>query len=276
MPFRDFPHPQLPSPLVEMLFRGLIIITPGAVNTSLIWIHTAPDDHFLIVEIRGKSRRMGDFLILRHTGPITNPPLTVAFDQGSAGVFAFKPHPRPFDRKTASDRRDLGWTIDLEHAEFHGAALAIAAGTPVSIQMSDGVFFTADVTDERNLDVGRKRGSADYVALRQISTVVCANISPPAGASVVLDRAGVSGWPITLPRAGDDADTRYRVSIRNDPPVIDFQPSHDELERYYELVKMSGGGNIPPRDRFELDVRPRRTGGRSTDEIPCMPIMLGG
>lgn len=274
MPFPTFPQPQLPPALVEVLFKGLIIIRPNAGGTCSIWVHTAPDDHFLIIEIRGRSTTRGDFLVARHTGPIQGAPLTIGFDQGSAGVSAFRPTGPIFDRITASDTRDLRWAIDLEHPEFFATPLGIDQNVPQSIEMQDGIFFTADVTDERDLDVGRKR-SLDYRNLRRISTVLCANVTPPPGRSVVLNRAGTPGWPITLPRAGDGPNARYRVSVRNDPLAIDFEPTHDELERYYQLVRSSGGAGIPEPDQFQLEVRPRGSARRSSDQIPCMPILLG-
>lgn len=276
MPFIKFPQSQLPAPIVEMLFKGLILVRPNPGGTCSIWIHTAPDDHYLIIEIRGRSPAGSDFLVDRHVGPIVGAPLTVSFSSGPAGVTAFQPEPRPFNRRNAQDRRDIGWSIDLEDTVFHpGGNLIIDAAFPPNIEMSNGVFFTADITDERVLDVGRKRGG-DYVGLRQILTVLCANISPPAGSTVVLNRTGVSPWPIALPRAGDPANTRYRISVRNDPLSIDFDPTHDELERYYELVRLPSGAVVPPADRFQLEVRPRGSSSRSTDEIPCMPILLRG
>jgi hypothetical protein len=153
-----------------------------------------------------------------------------------------------------------------------------AVATP-GIQMNDGIFFTADVTDSSEVTIKRTRGG-DIKQLDRIGTIIAAIVTPQSG-DVVLDWGG-GEQALRLPRpvgtgAGQDpAGTAYRVSVRNEPVAIDFVPTHDELERYYDLVHKSVGVSVPGNEQFRLEVNLHKIGPRNTDRIPCMPVLLDG
>lgn len=275
MPFNPFPpNTPLPPPIVEVLFKGLIILRPNNNGTCTVGMHRYTDDHFLIIEVRGKPPTGRDFLVLRRTG-LLGRQLSIGLSPSpGTGVSAFQPEGANFRRATSSDGRDLRWAIDLrDPKDFYATALEMHADAEPGILMTDGVFFSADITDERELGIKRTRGG-DTIDLRRIATIVGAIISPPAGSSVVLNDGVMPD--LSLPRSGDPPGTTYRVSVRNDPVAIDFVPTHDELELYFDLVRKPGGVAIPPNEQYSLEVSPHGIHGRNTDRIPCMPILLGG
>lgn len=279
MPFTPFPpNTPLPPPLVQVLFKGLIILRPDTGGVCTVKMHRGTDDHFLIIEVRGKPPRERDFLVTRRAGLLQNT-LSIGVDPAPGGnrVFAFHPEGgNLLNRKNGVDGRDLRWAIDLLHpGEFHGANdLVLHEENAPGIRMTDGVFFTADITDDREIGVRRKR-STDNLDLHRIATIIGAIIPPPASTSrVVLDWGG-GEQPLSLPRTQDPAGTVYTISVRNDPVVIDFEPTHDELEEYYDLVrKRNGGSEVPQNEQFRLEFS-RPSGLRTTDRIPCMPVILG-
>ena len=55
--------------------------------------------------------------------------------------------------------------------------------------------------------------------------------------------------------------------LLNEPPGVGGD-GHDEFAEYYNVLEIDGN-EIPPNARFLLDFGPP-----STDEIPCMPVLL--
>jgi hypothetical protein len=277
------PNTNLPAPIVELLFKGQIILRPetdGAFCT--VRLNRVADDHYLIIEVRAKRPRENR-LVTRRAGLLANR-LTIGIDPlpppNERRVYAFQP--KPFDRKSSGEVADLRWAIDLLHREeFHGPdSLVLHPADEPDIRIAAGIFFTADITDNREIGVRRTRGT-DHKELERIATVIGVNLAPPAGSHVVLDWG--AGDTLRLPRPEgsganqDPAGTYYTVSVRNDPLAIDLEPTHDELELYYtDMVRKQGGGNVLNNERFQLEFSPRGVHSRSTDRIPCMPVLLGG
>jgi hypothetical protein len=287
MPFANYPNPTLPAHIVEVLFKGLIILNPNDDGTCTVGMHRTSDDHFLIIEIRAKRPGGGDVLVARRAGLLQNM-LTIRASNPGPGprVSAFRPGASAgvsLNRQTSSDTRDLRFAIDLLHPiEFYGPnsiLMDLQKATP-GIQIFDGIFVAIDVTDDNEIEIKRARGASNVMPLDRIAAVTGALIAPPAG-SVILDWN--DGTSLTLPRpvgggdGQDPAGTSYRVSVRNEPVEIDFT-LHDELESYYDLVKKLDGSSVPLNEQFSLliNLHPHGIGTVSTDRIPCMPILLDG
>lgn len=283
MPFKPSTANLLP-PVVEMLFKGQIILKPEANgNFCTVRLNHTADDHFLIIEVRAKRPDDSNVLVTRRAGQLQNP-ITITTDpllpDIQRGVFAFRPR-EEFNRKTSGDESDLRWAVNLLHQdEFHGPnSLILHPADEPDIRIDAGTFFTADITDDREIGVKRTRG-ADHKELHRIGTVIGVNIVPPANGHVVIDWGG--GETLRLPRPvgnGNNQDpegTYYTVSVRNDPLAIDFRPTHDELELYYrDMVRKSNGNPVPNNEKFKFEFSPRGTHSRTTDRIPCMPVLLG-
>jgi hypothetical protein len=269
-----------------VLFKGLFIIDPNNNDGSCtVGMHRGTDDHFLIIEVRATRPNGSDVLVMRRAGLLQNT-LTISTNPPSPAprVSAFRPGAN-FDRQNCTEVRDLRWAIDLLHLkEFHGPnslTMNMQAATP-GILMNDGIFITSDITDESEVKLRRTRGG-DGVPLHRIATIISALIpQPTATGVVVLDWGG--GELLQLPRpegtgtGQDPAGTYYRISVRNEPVAIDCIQTHDELERYYDLVKKSDGGLVLGYEQFRLEVQlqGKEFGRRNTDRIPCMPILLEG
>ena len=281
MPFNHYEEsPQLPPSRVEVRFKGLILIRPDGA-TCTVRLHSSTPDHFLIVEVMAKRPGGGLDLVTRRAGALQNH-LTIRVDPAPAEprVSGYHPEGAGFTRKFSADTRDLRWAIDLLHPDFHGRdGLTANEGAEKVIRVLDGIFFTADITDDGEMGVRRTR-QGDNLDLFKIATVIGLRIPlPAANSNVVLDWGG--GDEIRLPRpvgAGqgqDPENTTYKISVRNDPVGIDFEPTHDELEEYYDLVRKPGNVAVPPFEQFSLEITPRGIHKRGTDRIPCMPVIVG-
>lgn len=280
MPFKKFPDTSLPLPTVEMRFKGLLVVNPADDKKKCqVGIHRLGDDHFPVIEIRGKTRAGRDFLVARLLGPLPSP-LTIGLDPRPANsyVYAFWPAPRPFNRSTDHHDTDLGWAVDLQEPKhFHNEKLQMfSPGVGPYLEISDAVFFSGHLTDKTEVVV-KVEGPNGVDDLHRIASVICASISLPNEGHRVLISGGGIASPIILPRSGDEPDTLYTVSVRNEPLSIGLEdePTHEELDQYYEVIRKLNGTIVPIRDRFRIKmssvVHPRLT-----DEIPCMPVGNGG
>ena len=257
-------QPLTASSKVTVKFAGLMLLRPGANNSCEIGIHRFNNDHsFQVLLIVKKPQRAPTSL--RLTGSLTRKfKIEVTPDPGT-GVRAYTPTPGPFVRDDAvSNELDFRWAIDLSTAhaniDFNDGAEPIAT-------LNAGVLYTPTLTPtalvpqlvQRNVRTPLQRFSADLAAA----------INLPLGTRLELTWEEL-GEPrtYTLPRPLDPPATTYTVSLMNDPPV--FSPVlHDELPHYYRVLH-SAGQPIDPGARCRMIFGP----GPTTDEIPCMPIVL--
>ena len=115
MPFKWTATP--PGDQITVLFKGLLVLSALADGSCEIGVHRMTDDHFLIIEIRGRTTAPDrDFLVMRHAGPLSqdftlkvDPPLNP-----NPGVLAFQKDNLRFDRSSPNnDLRDFRWKVDL-------------------------------------------------------------------------------------------------------------------------------------------------------------------
>jgi hypothetical protein len=265
------------SPTVTVLFKGLVVIAginDDGKTDGLIGLHRLTDDHFLIIEIRGVRKDGTEFLVTRHVGPLSGKDMSIGIDPPTnTGILAYEPGSTTFDRKSKTNKdEDFRWKVDMNDPDyFHNEKLAMfLPGVKPCIYLNDGVLHTAVLTGEISAQAIPPGGGA-HKPLVRLASVIGAAIETNERQRVLLDW-GTGETPLILPRLVDPPDTTYVISVRNEPLAISPTPdkSHDELEHYYEVLrKHQDGSALPKAERFMLAI------SRGTDEIPCMPAVLG-
>jgi hypothetical protein len=274
------PTDHLPqSPTATVLFKGLVVIgvdEDGDKKTGLIGLHRLTDDHYLIIEIRGRRADGTSFLVARHVGPLSGRDMNIGIDPPTGnGVVAYQPGAKKFDRTAhTNDAKDFRWKVDMHDPDlFHKDTKLkmFRPGVAPCIYLKDGVFHTAVLTDEIDAESVPPSGGAPKPLVR-LAAVIGAAIETNESQSILVDW-GTGETPIVLPRSSvDPPDTTYVISVRNEPLAISLpsDKSDDELEHYYEVLRKHHGGSVVPKtERFRLAFH------RMTDEIPCMPTVLG-
>ena len=269
MPFQ--PTATRPTGSITLLFKGLLVLSGAADKACQVGVHKMTDDHFLIIEIRAKNDAQ-DSLVMRHAGPLTSEFKIKVDPPTDRGVFGFQRDTGRFDRSKPNDSMDFRWKIDLHDRDhFHPIDLQMfpAFLSPV-ISISDGTFYTHLLTDK--LKVSSVPPSGAPKDLHRLAAIIGATIQLDELHTVNIDSG--NGSPVILPRTNDPAGTNYVISVRNEPLAIGTGPDPDELERYYPALRKKAGGTvIPVAERFKVKATP--TPLFKTDEIPCMPIVLG-
>lgn len=272
------PTTQLPTDQITVLFKGLVVLSALADGTCEAGIHRLTDDHFLIIEIRARTAN-SDTLVMRHAGPLTrefslkvDPPLNP-----TPGVFAFQPITAPFDRSkdpaAPNDFLDFRWKIDLHDPDFFHPPNTLQtfplALTP-RLTISNGTFFTFKLTDKIKAQSVSPVAGTSPKDLNRLAAVIGARIE--LNGTVLRVEGDDVPNPLILPRPGDQVGTKYEISILNEPLAIGTQPDPDELSRYYDVLRQKpGGAVVPSGQRFKIDPK----SNLRTDEIPCMPVVLG-
>jgi len=137
--------------------------------------------------------------------------------------------------------------------------------------MNSGVFYTAERTDEASLHLVRRLGIEH--GLSSIAGVIGSRIDIVPGSHVNLQwREGGTEKELALPR-DDKPGAKYELIISNEPPE-GTTTDPDELVNYYNALTETNGTIISPGERWK--VGPPQHLIVTTDEIPCMPIVLNG
>lgn len=267
MTFATTTTPPKTDAQVSVKFAGLMLLKPTANSNGCdIGIHRLSDEHeFQVIVVVNKPDRPPT-LIRLVTGTLAEPfNINVDPDPGS-GVEVFAPTPT-FDRNsTTYDELDFRWSINMhdlhEDVDFNDGARPIAT-------LNAGTLYTSTLT-RPDLSPDLVRGTT-RTQLRRFSADLAAAIPLPTRRSKVeLSWQHESGEArsFDLPRRYDPAGTKYTIMLLNDPPTSSA-PSHDELAYYYGVLE-SRGAPVPALDRYRLSY----TGEPTSDEIPCMPVVL--
>lgn len=271
------PTQQLPSDQITVLFKGLVVLSALADGTCEAGIHRLTDDHFLIIEIRARTAN-SDTLVMRHAGPLTrnftlnvDPPLSP-----SPGVFAFQTDSAPFDRSktpTLNEFQDFRWKIDLHDPDFFhppNTLQTFPLALSPRVLISNGTFYTFKLTNRIPAQSVSPVAGTSPKDLNRLAAVIGARIE--LNGTVLHVEGDDVPSPLILPRPGDQVGTKYEISILNEPLAIGTQPDLDELGRYYNVLRQKPAGTIVPSgQRFKIDPKI----ALKTDEIPCMPVVLG-
>jgi hypothetical protein len=267
-----------PQGNITVLFKGLLVLTTAEVDERSngcceVGVHRMTDDHFLIVEIRGKSNGKS-FLVMRYAGPLVSQDLTLKLDPPTkTGVLAFHSTSAKFDRSKDNDKTDFRWNIDLNDRDyFHRYDLSMfPEALEPCIKLFDGTFFSHELYEDSHLK-STPPGGAQSKDLYKMAAVIGAKIEVDSRHCLKIEWSG-AGSPLVLPRTIDEPATEYLISVRNEPLALDTPPDLNELVNYYPALRKKNDGTvIPPGERFGLTTKSIPT---KTDEIPCMPIVLG-
>jgi hypothetical protein len=273
----------LPSDQITVLFKGLIVLSALADGTCEAGVDRITDDHFLIVEIRARNAAANtDSLVMRHAGPLTrdftlriDPPLGPS---PNPAVFAFQTDNGRFNRSrnptNPAEAQDFRWKIDLHDQDlFHppNTLQTFPAALTPRVTISNGTFYTFRVTDSIPAESVSPVAGTGPKPIHRLAAVIGARI-PLDDQHLLRVEGDDVPTPLLLPRPGDQPGTKYEISILNEPPAIGTPPDPDELDRYYQALRRQTAGTIvPPAQRFKI----RPNIAVKTDEIPCMPIVLG-
>ena len=253
---------------VTIKFAGLLLLRPGAGDSCEVGIHNLSDTHsFQAMVIVSKPNRPAS-LVRMVTGPLTSPFAINVTPAPATGVRAFALGTDPLERNRANDERDFRWALDVREMQGHDVDFNDGA-RPVAT-LSTGTLYTSNLT-HKELNPELVRGS-HRERLHRFSADLAAAIELPYRSRVELtwDEGGEMR-ELRLPRRVDrhEPKTTYTVVLLNDPPLTNTA-AHDELDYYYEVLEHSGGASIGPLDRYHMSFNT----GPTTDEIPCMPVII--
>jgi hypothetical protein len=268
MPFNMTTTAPLIDAPVTIKFAGLMLIKPAPSGCE-IGIHRLSDTHAFQAIVVVNEPGLPPRLIRLLTGPLTEPfKIDVEPDPGT-GVQAFAPPTTGgFDRSSPSNELDFRWGLNMR--EWHAGADFNGGASPIAT-LNAGTLYTSKLTRDALRPALVRRTRRTQLHRFAADLAVAINLPTPRD-KVRLSWTDESGEPqsfkLPRPRRLDPPGTRYTVVLLNDPP-ISSAASHDELDHYYEVLEV-GGTPIPDRDRFHISYN----GAPTTDEVPCMPILL--
>jgi len=253
---------------VTIKFAGLMLLKPGADNSCEIGIHRLSDTHsFQAMVIVSKPGRAPSLIRLL-TGPLTGKFGISVTPEPRTRVQAFTPTTTPFDRSSAAnDDLDFRWALDMR--KMQESDVDFNAGARPVATLNTGILYTSNLT-RRELNPELVRGTVRR-PLRRFSADLAAAVDLPDRSRLELSwDEGGEFREYRLPRRvdRDDPATTYTVVLLNDPPIT-TAAAHDELAYYYEVLEHRGA-SIAGGDQYRMSF----TSGPTTDEIPCMPVVI--
>jgi hypothetical protein len=277
MPFEIINIPPSSSPFLKVRCCGLLLLYADKTSVEIGILRDAPP-HDLQIALKAIKPDQSTVAIPILTGHLQNKNFSVTVDTpAKPGVWAYQTKDPFFRDKKKDDGRDFRWKIDLEGDDFHRDVLsAKSAKIRPYVKMDNGVFYTAETTDEYAVAITRFRGNnGSRYGMSSIAAVIGASIDLATGGSVLLEwQKNGKDKSLKLPRAEDGKGATYELSISNEPPA--GSPSDpDELANYYTVLTKKDGKPIPDEETWHLTFEVR-TALFGTDEIPCMPTVLGG
>ena len=269
MPFATTTTPPATNAKVTIKFAGLMILKPGADDSCEIGIHRFSSYHsFQVMVVVCKPKRPPT-LIRLVSGALTRP-LAINVRNPGRKVQVFTPTAEPFDRNSAANHvLDFRWAINLremhENVDFNDGARPIAT-------LNSGTLYSPNLIPAESPDLVQGNGSTGHrIQLHRFAADLAASLKIGAGNTVTLswDELG-EPRSFIMPRRSDPRGTRYTVSLMNDPPISNAEP-HDEMRLYYKVLEV-GGAAIGEDRQFRFAAP--TISEPSTDEIPCMPVVL--
>ena len=277
MAFTPTPTPPATNASVTIKFAGLMLLKPGAGDSCEIGIHRLSETHsFQAMVIVSKPDRPPSLVRLL-TGPLTGqlginfipPTASTATTAPVPGVRAFIPTTTLFDRSSnGNDELDFRWALNMREiqgtdVDFNGDARPIA-------KLNTGILYTSSLSN-KELNPQLVKGAIPPRPLHRFSADLAAAINLPdrSHLEITWDEDGETR-EYRLPRRVDrhEPRTTYTVVLLNDPPIT-TAAAHDEFAYYYEVLEHSGA-SIRSDQQFRLEF----ISGPTTDEIPCMPIVI--
>lgn len=244
-----------------------MLLKPGAGNSCEIGIHRLSETHsFQAMVIVSKPNRAPSLIRLL-TGPLTGP-FGINSTAPGGGVRAFTTTSTPFVASNEdNDELDFRWALNMR--DMQDSEVDFNAGAHPVATLNTGILYTSTLT-RRELNAELVRGTTRR-RLHRFSADLAAAIDLPDRCWLELSwDEGGEFRELRLPRRVDrhEPETTYTVVLLNDPPIT-TAAAHDELAYYYEVLEHHGV-SIAADDRYTMSF----TSGPTTDEIPCMPVVI--
>ena len=266
MPFAPTSTALLTNSTVTVKFAGLMVLKPGANNGCEIAIHRFTNTHTFQVILVVNKPNLPPTLIRLVTGPLTRDFTIEVRPDPNTGVQVFAPTPDPFVRTDTNNHLlDFRWSVNVR--DIHPNAEINDGAKPV-VKLTTGILYTPNLT----------RPNLGPILVQPTTTTPLVRLAAELAAAIDLNqgRTVELTWfelgkkqSFTLPRpaAVDPEGTTYTIALVNDP--VFSTPGHEELDLYYRILEV-GGKEIDQTDRCRIDF----ASSPSTDEIPCMPLIL--
>ena len=276
MPFTTTTTAPALDATVTVKFAGLMLLKSNANNGLDVGINQLTDgthEFQVILVVHKPDERPHKInqrpnLVRLVRGPLIDTfTINVEPDPGT-GVQAFAPTAKAFDFSSLGNHPlDFRWALNMrelhEGADFNDGARPIAT-------VNAGTLYTPTLIRPEIGAQLKKQGVIKTSLPRFAADLGIAIDLPSPTSQVVLSWfvAPDERTRYVLPRRLDDRGTKYTVVLMNDPPTSN-PASHDELEQYYKVLEVNGAA-IPTDEQYQLDY----TGDPTTDEIPCMSVLL--
>jgi hypothetical protein len=247
---------------VTVRFTGLMLLKANANNGCDIGIHHAAANHLFqaMVIFNEPGRPPGVFRLI--SGPLSDQMAINVKPQPPTGVQAFRPDAVPFTRDDAvNDPLDFRWAINLRTV-YDDTIDFTPAATPI-VTLNGGTLYTSRLSLVE-LDPKIVRDGVS-TPLNRFSADLAAAID---GKVEISWHEGSIVRKVQLPRKSDLPGTTYTIVLINEPPNHQAIP-HDELSLYNDVLNISLDPSATP--KF---ARLSTTSGPSTDEVPCMPVII--
>jgi hypothetical protein len=299
MPFTSVDTLPEVAPAVRIFFSGLMVIKSIENGACEIFVHRSASAHQLTIEVRRKTPRRPDGVMMRHVGPLAfvgsdddpqNPPIHGLFiEKNTEGSKQVEMYVGNSTGSNGEESFDLA--VDMADPKFHngdrqvepdlvtGEARNLLDIDPLasrpSIFLNDGIVYAAAMMQPGLILTLKQRGQPDRV-LPPFASLIGANLYLKDDESVVLTWRNLGKLEqLTLKKP--DADVSYEIYIVNDPlyendtitdPALD--PKHDEFAEYYKIFTA-----VPTEEQFRLQVQqdpnaPKVEKGSTM--VPCMPV----
>ena len=264
------------GPSLKIVFRGLMVFHSDQARQYFeVGILKAPEHEFRVQVLENSPDGVSSFsLPLEQTGPDV---WSLEFPRPTSGVSFYQNG--SFDRKSGvGDEKDFRWLVDLRSKEFYDHELqADSDQLGIVLRLSSGKFYT----NKRTPPLMRKKGNSAFEYFGWAAQEVATDVFLGEGDMVLKsEKAGTE-----LLRLKQKPDSTYEIIIENAPiPQEHMISSANHFQYYYQLL------GIPKDEWYDFKPLIRAMTSRSTDslrtnlvranyvktdEIPCMPIVLG-